>query len=378
MFGVEPADEPTRYDPRRSDPRETVRQLAEEIGARPATSIAEAKSAAYMDARMRRAGLQVAIETFETSAGRGYDVVLLSLLAFGGAVLFYWAPLAAVVLLAASGVLLVLHDLRVLPPLTARRARSQNVIGTRATRAPYRTRLVLLAPLDTAPATPLVMRRIVLLRAVFAVLALLAALIGNVEVQRSWWYLCLAISGALLLLALIEPWLLARFPAMGAVAHAGALAALVAAVERAGRLERTELWVVALGAHTMGAGLADLLRRYPFDGRTLFVGVEHVGRGGLCVVTAEGLLVPRPADDLLLRIAAAAGAAPRRIIVRRSSTLGGSLLRQGRRALTITCRDAQGRLPLSSEPRDTPAQIESDVLDQAADLLVAVIQGVEA
>ncbi|HEX9372834.1 MAG TPA: hypothetical protein VF897_17610, partial [Roseiflexaceae bacterium] len=332
------------------DPREAIDWIAGDIGARRATSLGEAQAAAYIDGRMRRAGLRVAADAFRAPAGVRWDGLLLALLAVAGVALYYWLPLPS---LALAGWNLATATMGWLQPgampLTRKRP-SQNVIATRALNGTPRWRVVLLAALDspaasgrlarqlTAGARPLLGR--VIASALIVVLALLALLALPLELRRALWYAQMLPAAYLAILAGLDLWV-ARAPTTpGAANHAGALAALLESAGALSALEQTELWAVALGATSSGAGLSDLLRRYPFDReKTLFVGIESIGGGRLSYVTREGLLPQRPADAQLLRLVAGADAAdplidaePRPYIS--EPTLARALPRD-RRALTI-------------------------------------------
>ena len=63
----------------REEPRDAINRIAGEIGARRATSLGEAQAAAYLDGRLRRAGLRVSAEGFRAPAGIGWDGVALAL-----------------------------------------------------------------------------------------------------------------------------------------------------------------------------------------------------------------------------------------------------------------------------------------------------------
>src|SRR5262245_19829296 len=82
----------------REDPFDAVNRIAGEIGPRRATSLAEAQAAAYLDGRLRRAGMRVVADAFRTSAGPGLEGVLLALLSLAGVILYYWFPLPSLFL----------------------------------------------------------------------------------------------------------------------------------------------------------------------------------------------------------------------------------------------------------------------------------------
>src|SRR5262249_27418408 len=181
----------------------------------------------------------------------------------------------------------------------ARRRPSQNVIATRAANSAPRRRIVLLAPLDSPPAMGYVGRLLaddvrpqIGRAAAYGLLALLAllALPSDLafELRRMIWFAQFLPVAYLLLIAALELWLQRAPPTPGAISHAGALAVLLASAEELSVVERTELWAVALGATRSGAGLADFLRRYPFDREmTLFVEIVGIGAGPLSYVTPQ-------------------------------------------------------------------------------------------
>ncbi len=270
---------------------------------------------------MRRAGLRVSADAFRAAAGSGWD---------GTVLLYYWLPLPSLALALWTLAIAAVALLRPGAPLLARKRQSQNVIATRAIDDPPRWRVVLLAALDSPPATSAWARRLtaggraelgrVAACGLIAFLGLLA-LGGPLGLRQLLWYL--QISGAvyLLLLAGFEIWSMLAPSTAGAVNHAGALSALLESADSLNALSQTELWAVALGASPSGAGLADLLRRYPFDReRTLFIGIESIGAGRVSYVTRAGIAPQRPSDALLLQLVAAADAADPLILSTHTST----------------------------------------------------------
>jgi hypothetical protein len=372
---------------------DAVNRIASEIGARRPTSLGEAQAAAYLDGRMRRAGLRVSADAFRAAAGPGWDGALLALLATVGVTLYYWLPLPSLALAVCNLVLAAVALPRTGAPLLARKRQSQNVIATRAIDEPPRWRVVLLAPLDSPPAASSLARRLTAsgrarlgrvavcgLIALFAVLALG----GPLELRRLLWYLQIASAVYLLLLAGLEIWTMFAPTTPGAVNHAGALAALLESADSLNALSRTELWAVALGASASGAGLADLLRRYPFDREmTLFIGIESVGGGRMSYITRAGIMPQQPADPLLLRLAAAADADDPLIDAEprpygSEPALTQQLQRTGRRTLTIIGLDADGRPAYRGHMADTPEHIDDHALDRAIRLIVGLVKNIDA
>jgi hypothetical protein len=168
----------------------------------------------------------------------------------------------------------------------------------------------------------------------------------------------------------------------GAVSHAGGLAALLAVAETTEPQEEVELWAVALGATASFQGVADLLRRYPFDrDTTLFVSVEGIGAGSLCFVSRGDAPGRLPADALLLEVAHDAGAeapseaGPR--TYRGGWSVAGRLRAAGMRSIAVMCLDAEGRVPLRGSLDDTPAVVDGALLERAALLVADIVRRLE-
>jgi hypothetical protein len=378
----------------REDPLDATGQIAGEIGPRRPTSLGEARAAAYLDGRLRRAGLRVSADPFHAPRSSGADGPLLALPALVSVALYYRLPLPSLALtllsLALAAVLLWRPDLVAL----ARKRPSQNVIATRASSSAPRRRVVLLAPLDSPPAMSWPVRLLtddvrpqIGRTAAYGLLALLALLALpsdlSFEVRRALWFAQFVPTAYLLLLATLELWLLRAPATPGAVSHAGALAVLLTSAEELSVLERTELWAVALGATNSGAGLDDFLRRYPFDQEmTLFVEIAGIGVGNLSYVTRQGVLRERPADARLLQLAAAADAADPLIdaeprAYRRERTIAARLLRAHRRALMITCLGDDGETPYRGSLGDTPEVIDGPTLDRAMRLVAGLVRQID-
>ena len=389
--GVEPGSLLRRL---REDPQEAIDRVAGDIGGRRATSLGEAQAAAYFDGRMRRAGLRVSADAFRSPTGRGWDGLALALVALIGVPLYYWLPLPALALallnlaLAASG--LLRHG----QPLLASRRPSQNVVATRAITSVPRWRVVLLAALDSPPATgriarvldagarPLIGRTAAC--ALIGLLAALALLRVPLDVGRLLWYLQTLPAAYLLFTAGLDVWAARALASPGAANHAGALAALLASADALNGLQQTELWAIGLGATGTGAGVADLLRRYPFEpAQTLFVGVESIGAGRLSYVTRAGIAPQRPADPHLLRLVAQADAADPLIDAeprpyRAEPVLTHSLSRAGLRAITIIGLDSDGQPARRGSPLDTPDRIDPQMLDRAIRLIVGLVKQIDS
>jgi hypothetical protein len=370
----------------REVPFDAAFRLVESTPVRTATSIGEARAAAYVDGRMRRAGLQVSADPFRTEVPPAWDSALVAVLALAGVLVYFWLPILA---LALEGVALAVAAAAAIRarPLLGRTRPSQNVVAIRAAAEQQRRRVVMLAPLDT-PSNTLAARifgapqraRVAVIVALLLMVA--CGLIGLLNVQRAWLYLQIAAVLVPLLAAALDQWVRIEPSTPGAVNHAGALAVLVSACESIEELDYTEVWAVALGATSDGSGLRDLLRRYPFDqSSTLLIGLESLGSGGLYYLASEGWPQRRSADPELLAIAEAAAAASdtgaRPAHYRGGDTLAAALARHGFRALTVASLDASGHRPRFASPLDTPERLEADLLEHAAQFAVALIEQIE-
>ncbi len=366
----------------RDESLDVVHHLTMVIGPRAATSLAEAQAAAYIDGRLRRAGMRVSADPFRAPLSLGLNYALLALPGvFAGLLAGWFAPVA--LLLALLGLVLVLADglLGPLPPLAPHHD-SQNVVGTRESEKLPRWRVVLLAPLD-APGIADgghwlsgVQRFAVLGRGVayglLCVLNLALLLDSN---NRLWWY-AQALPAAYLALALLP--FQRKQESTPANGGAAALAVLLAAAERLTGLQSVELWTVALGATATGrSGLSNLLARYPFPRETtLLIGLETVSEGQLTYASREGVLRSYTADALLVRLANEADAADPLIDVeprpyRTAPSLLGWLHARGYRALTVLTRDAL--VPVATE-KNGGSPSNSQILDRATRLVVTMIR----
>jgi hypothetical protein len=373
----------------REDPLNVIAQVAGAIGPRRPTSLAEARAAAYVDGQLRRAGLSVAADAFTLRPPPGWDGTAIALVALLSAVVIYWLPVLAFAGMAICFAWAAWRLARPGPPLLARRRESQNVLGTRA-QPSARHRVVLLAPLDSPPTLGRYGRlfadglRAHAGRVIACGLLLSLGLAGALFVGREWWYAMFAPALYLLGLAALDAITMRRPASPGAVSHAGALATLIAAAEELTDLQHIELWLVGLGAAECGAGLRDLLRRYPFErATTLFIELRSLGSGSLCHVTRAGLLPEIPADPLLLRCAAAADAADPLINAeprpyRATPTIAAALGRAGWRALTVTCLDADGQAPYRATAADVPEVADEDTLNRAARLVAGLVRQIDA
>lgn len=370
-------------------PFEIAARIVETIGPRPPGSIGEAKMAAFLDARLRQAGLRLSAEPCRALRLPGYDGIIFGALAVLGVVSFYWMPLLALLIFAVSaGAALVslVYD----TPLLTPRILSQNVVATRAASGVMRWRLVVLAPLSSPPA---VGRRLAALGggltgrigrtgAAAVLLALGVAATAPLPLDlRIWLWYAQAVPAIMLLIQGVAALIVQHGPATpGAISYAGALATLIDSAAQLPHLQHTEVWMVGIGAGA--AGVDDLLRRYPFERQyTIFVGLDGIGNGTLCYLAAEGALRLRLADSLLLRLAARVvdnGQAMAKPCVCRCATYAGMLRRRGWRAMGIASLDAQKRIPYQYQRDDDLPKLDADHLANAVRLVVGLARALDA
>jgi hypothetical protein len=378
---------------RRDDPLEVVRHLVTAIGSRRATSLGEAQAAAYVDSRLRRAGLSVSADTFNAASSLGFTYPLLALLGILAALLALWITLPALIL-ALYGLMLAVSDALATPlPSLARQRASQNIVAARACegaedpRAPLpRWRVVLLAPLDSPlhdsrlaffvgrHSFPLVGRI-----AAFALLVVLLLLV-LLDERSLWRYGLLLPSGYLLLTLLPAQMLPTRRTAL--LGGAGALAALLATMERLNRQRSVELWAVALGATATGhSGLHDFLARYPFPREdTLFLVLQNLDGDRLAYAPREGALRQYRADPQLIQLVAALQQSDERLIMEEhpytsAFSIASVLHSRGYRALTLFAHQPTRSSGSQNDVLDT---FNDHLLEQSIRLITAVLRQLDS
>jgi len=369
------------------EPLETIRALAGEIGPRPPTSSAEAQAAAYVNSKMRVAGLDVDLQVFRAVATYSLPYGLLNLLSALVPLVYYFhrpAALALSLLTLAGSVLETLSFPVVSSWLP--RGKSQNVVGTRPAAQHARKHLVIMAHLDSSRSSPLFHPRMAggFRRYFLLMLAAMAAL--PILVGLSWWldtpwlwYAQMLPAGYLLLVLLF---LLQReifMPCVpGANDNASGVAVLLRLAAELDNLQHTALWFVATGCEESGLhGARRFLRQYPFPRPdTYILNLESLGRGELSIIVREGMLCRHRADPLLVDLAGQADAADigidadPRTFHTISTDAQVALLRRFR-VLTLMALE-NGRIPNWHWRTDTVENIQPELLERAARLAVGI------
>ncbi len=365
----------------REDPFDAVRKIADEIGPRPVTSLAEAQTAAYIGSRLRRAGMQVWTDPFKSSPASGSSALIVALLALVATLLW---PFSTVYAFACAVVTLVITILSTSPRLMLwglHARESQNVFGIQhALNLPTR-RVVIIAPLDSHQPKDALgsnQTRIGATTALFTLMSIELLAPFQIPILVRFFFLLIP-AIYLLIAAIAELWVRSQPHSRGAVSYAGSLAAMVTAVEDVGRLSHTEIWAVGLGGGTTGAGIAELIKRYPFDNNaTFFIGIEGIGRGTLSYILRDDGERYRSADPLLIELVTEAT-----LGVQAAPSVAGfasfirPLTRAKRRTISIACLDQSGHVPLQGSRNDVIESVNPALIEQTARLIANTIRALD-
>ena len=364
-----------------------IQFLTQEIGARPATSAAEARAAAYVNSRLRQAGMEVDVQIFRAVPTESIPHGLLYLaLAASPFIYLYNRPLALA--LAVLAVVVFLAEQLAWPIFSSwlPGGKSQNVIGTRPSAQDAQQHLIVMAHLDSGRANLLYHPRWVGSYRRFYLVLLVAVAMLPILIGLGWltgevwlWYAQLVPAGyitlALLLLLhqeIIMPWV------PGANDNASGVAVLLNLAEELQGLQYTTLWLVATGSKEAGRhGARSFLRHYPFPREsTYIVNLDTVGRGQLGIMVREGVLWGRPADPELVQLASESessditvDADPR--VYYLTNTDAQAALARGLRALSIVALE-EGRPAFRHWPNDTLANIHPALLERTARLVIGI------
>lgn len=365
----------------RENPMEAVSKIADEFGARPVTSFAEAQTAAYVGSRLRRAGMQVWTDPFRTSPPTGSGSFMVALVAISVVILWGINPAYAFASAVVACVLALLSASPRIRHLGIHDRESQNVIGIQPALKPPTRRVVLLVPLDSHQPPDPISSFEARIGATVALLTIMGIeLIAPLDIPVVVRFLLLIMPVAYIVVASIaELWVRSQPHSRGAVSYAGSLAAVLTAAEDVGRLSHTEIWTVGLGGGTTGAGLAELMRRYPFDAQaTFFIGIEGIGRGTLSYIVRDLNERLRSADPLLIELVTEATLgvnAEARIAA--FNSLVRPLTRAKRRTIGIACLDQHGRVPLQGTHKDTVESVNPALIEQTARLIANTIRALD-
>jgi hypothetical protein len=349
-----------------------------EIGPRRAGSPQEATAAAFINGRLRRAGMGVTTHSLAVSPRRRRLYGAAAAAGLFAALTAIFLPLPALAL-ALAAIITLLIDATVGPLSQIRPSQaSQSIIGTQAiaggaglaSRSP-RWRVVLLAPLDSptvatglsALAGP--SRSAAIARVITLALVGLAAMAEILSPHHGW---ALVVVPAAILLALQLAGSLSGPRPTLRDGSLGALAAMVLSAQRLHDLKHVEIWAAAIGASSVDSGgVEDLLRLYPFEReRTLIIALEQLDGGQLCYS-----LGTRRANR---EIASLAAAAFQISAVERTRADGASLseplCRRGMRAISVYSH---------SDSREAAAthRATAPLSEGAARLITAIVEQLE-
>lgn len=353
------------------------------------SSLGEAQAAAYLDGRLRLANWNVSADSFHYQQGLGFNSMVVGIPALVCVVLYFYLPYPSLFLalwcLLVSLVLLRDPDWQIF----SKRRQSQNIVATQAAKSRPRRRLILLAPIDAPLVMPDVIRWLCsdmrahigrVVASTLLVVLLIAAWFGPYELRVGLWVAQSLPMFYLLFLSGLEYWQYRMPVSPGATCYAASLAALISTAEELSELERTEVWVAGIGASSNGAGLRNLLARYPFDkDMTYFVVLGGIGAGNLCYITRQGFGKSIVSSPQLRELAAEADAADPLInaephIYRRSLTLSARLRNAGYHSLSIACLDAQGNMPYRAMMGDKAQHVDLNLVERTTRFLVGLVR----
>jgi hypothetical protein len=364
-----------------------IQFLTKEIGPRPATSAAEARAAAYINSRLRQAGMEVDVQTFQTVPTESIPRSILYLAMVAAPFVGLYSRLAALIIASVALVVFVAEQLA-WPVLSSwlPGGKSQNVVGTRPAAQEGRQHLVVMAHIDSGRANLLYHPRLLgrqrgLYVLLFILMVLLPILIGlGWATGEPWlWYAQLAPAGGLVLAFLlllhqeiIMPW------SPGANDNASGVAVLLRLAEELQGLQHPALWLVGTGSKEAGLhGARNFMRHYPFlRENTYIINVDTVGRGELGIIVWEGPLFARRADPTLVELAGRSesgditiDADPR--VYHLTLTDAQVALARGFRAMSILALE-NGQPAFRHWPNDTAENIVPDLLERATRLVVGI------
>jgi len=358
---------------------ETLNYLSDEIDSRRIGGLGEAQAAGYVAGRLRRAEYAAAVQSFRASVGEKLPLIVVAMLGAGAGVgaavdvAWYWRSVALGIVVLA--LLLLYAELEGHKPLRrfVKGKTSQSVVaGRAATSKKIRHRVVVVAPLDGPPQAVFDRGELLLLYGTLLIemLSIAGALLSTASV---WRYLAGGCATALLLLGV---WALARriTPRLLPAVHgAGELTTLLMVAEELEPLEAVEVWIVALGASSVGHESINALKeRYPFSpSDTYIINLHRISAGQPVFVTREGLLRERRSERVLLALASNIDAAdltidaePRRL---RQRTLAQLLFRLGYRGITIASHSDDS---LFTRP-------DATTIERSVRLVVGMIQSLD-
>ncbi len=364
-----------------------IQYLSQEIGPRPPTSAAEARAAAYVNARMRQAGLEVEVQAFRAPPPPALPLALLYLAAALTPFLYLYSRPAATVLSLLT-FLVFAAEAPSFPTLSSLFpiGKSQNVIGTRPAAQEARQHLIFLAHLDTGRAGFLYHPRLVASRRRLFFLSLLLFFSLPVLAGLGWWFgsaefwyaqwLPAGILALTLFLLLVQE--IFRPHVAGANDNASGLSVLLRLADELKGLQYTDLWLVATGCQEAGQiGARRLLGRYPFPREnTYVVNLDSVGGGNLHLIVEAGLFRPRRCPPRFEELAGEAESAeitadadPWAFTLAENDAM--VALRRGFPALSITAMK-NGRPVHWHRPEDTFPYIRPELLERASRLAIQI------
>jgi hypothetical protein len=378
-----------------------VRYLAETIGSRGSTRPAEKRAAEYAEKVLREAGLEPVTEDFRSGRSTYYPFALFSGLVLLSVALFWWGGrrgAAAAALITLASLVSVLLELAFRPnPFRwiLPKGQSRNVWARVEPKKEVRDNVVLVGHLDTHRTPLLFAERWVQIlgnlvpAAMGACILLLALFIARIFLSSSVLNY-IAIPFAAVILGLFLLMLQADFTPFAPGANDNATGVGVV-LETARRLryeplENTRVWILASGCEEVGCYGAEAfaVRHKAELNSPVWLSVDSVGGvgAGVTYLTDETFLLTTRSDPRLLEysddIARAnppLNAYPH--VYKGAYTEGAIGGKYGFRVLSfVNCR-RDGALPEWHRPTDTPAHIDSAVVENTFQFVQELLRRID-
>lgn len=373
-----------------------IRALSVEIGARPATSIAEKQAAAYVEGELKRLHIETERQTFQTNARLsqkavpGFLLVVISLLV-GLRRGRFWQILGGLV--AVIGGLNLPSIWRLRPMFWEYgmpRRESHNIIGRLTPTGTRHRKIVLMAHLDTS----------------YHRLSANPALVGLFPLIADGTIAASIVTGVLSIAGMFRP--IRALGALGMAAGTGlivadelgggisganddasgvAVALGIAKALRDEPLQETEVWFAFTGSEQSGVGGAQALLE-KFGGSlsdALFINIKMVGSGEVCWATRQGLGVfggYQPRYGLVPIAERAAAARPELGVMGKPMLLIDDLSAiadWGFSGITISGYDRQtGMSPNLHQNSDQIEAIDPQTLERAAQFVMEMIRQLDS
>lgn len=378
-----------------SDTFKHVKNLAEGIGPRPATSEREREASRYIEKELEEYGLSVSVERFDSVRMYAYALIaLLTLSILSSYILYLGSPFLAFIFSLLSSYLFY-REITARPLLSRflPHGQSQNVTAASSS-GEEEEHIVVVAHYDTARWGFMFNPKVVggfktsfkIMSAGIFSLPILSIL-GMLGGTRVFGILGLipALILCIVIITLFHQAVMSH-PVIGANDNASGVAVMLSLAQEVAKspLKKTRVTFVATGGEEAGlTGMQDFLHIHgPALKGALFINIDNVGGGRIRYTTREGMMRPLRSDIKLVDLASRAQSEhPEWNIAPADFTLmltdAYPALTQGIKAITIIGLDERG-IPLNWHwTTDDLNNIEEDSLEIARSLVKYMIEEID-